>query len=216
MPTKRFKNLEPERRKSILAAAQNEFIKNGYDSASLNTIIAEAGISKGSLYYYFEDKSDLYLTVLNDVMAGLQHNIGGIGSGEFSDDFWKDIEDYTRKSLRMIKENPDFVRLARGLFSLISSGNIPESVADVFNDWKSMMTEIVVHGQEVGEIRNDLPLDLLVNILWSIGESVDYWVFSHIDEFSADESEQMSHIYIELYKKIAAHPAAQHKKESKK
>ncbi|MFC1541658.1 TetR/AcrR family transcriptional regulator [Candidatus Latescibacterota bacterium] len=216
MPTKRFENLDPERRQSILDAAQKEFIKNGYETASLNTIIVEAGISKGSLYYYFEDKTDLYLTVLQEYMAVLQKNFGGIGVGEFSEDFWKDIEDYTRKSLRMIKENPDFVRLARGLFGLISSGNIPESVADVFNDWKSMMTEIVVHGQEAGEIRDDLPLDLLANILWSVGESIDYWVFSHIDEFSTDESEQLAHIYIDFYKRIAGLSKEHNKKESEK
>jgi len=203
MPTKRFKHLEPERRDCILSAAQNEFIRNGYEGASLNTIVGEAGISKGSLYYYFEDKTDLYLTVLREVMSELQHNIGGIGVGEFSDDFWGDIEEYTRKSLRMIKENPDFVRLARGLFSLISSGNIPDSVAEVFNDWKSIMTAIVSRGQDMGEVRKDIPLDLLVNILWSIGESIDFWILSHIDEFSTKELEGHSNIYVDLYKRIA-------------
>ncbi len=203
MPTKRFENLSPERKLSILNAAQAEFTQNGYESASLNTIIADAGISKGSLYYYFEDKADLYLAVLQNVMAGMQHNIGGIGVGKFSNDFWKDIEDYTRSTLRMIKENPDFVRLSRGLFSLLSTGSIPDAVADVINDWKSMMTEIVLRGQDMGEIRTDLPLDLLINILWSVGESIDYWIFSHIDEFDADELEEQTDIYIDFYKRIA-------------
>ena len=97
MPTKRFEHLEPERRDCILSAARKEFIRNGYEGASLNTIAGEAGISKGSLYYYFEDKTDLYLTVLREVMSELQRNIGGIGVGEFSNDFWGDIEEYTRK-----------------------------------------------------------------------------------------------------------------------
>ncbi|MFC1489986.1 TetR/AcrR family transcriptional regulator [Candidatus Latescibacterota bacterium] len=203
MPTKRFKNLEPERRESILSAAQNEFIQNGYESASLNTIIAEAGISKGSLYYYFEDKTDLYLTVLQEAMSELELKLHGVEDGMFSGDFWKDIEDYTRNSLRMIKENPDFVRLSRGLFSLISSGNTPDSVNEIINDWKGMMSEIVVRGQEAGEIREDIPLDLLTNILWSVGESLDYWVFSHINEFSADELEDQADVYIDFYKRIA-------------
>ncbi len=203
MPTKRFKHLKPERRDCILSAAQNEFIRNGYEGASLNTIVGEAGISKGSLYYYFEDKTDLYLTVISQVMSVLQKNIGGIGVGEFSDDFWGDIKEYTRKSLRMIKENPDFVRLARGLFSLISSGNIPDSVAEVIIDWKSIMTAIVIRGQDIDKVRTDLPLDLLVNILWSLGESIDFWVLSHIDEFSTEELEQQSKVYIDLWKRIA-------------
>ncbi len=203
MPTKRFENLDIERRERILKAARIEFTRNGYENASLNTIIGDAGISKGSLYYYFEDKTDLYLTVLSQVMNELQHNIGGIGAGEFSDDFWQDIEDYTRKSLRMIKENPDFVRLARGLFSLISSGDIPETVAEVINDWKSVMTAIVLRGQELDLVRTDLPLDLLVNILWSLGEAVDFWILSHVDEFSTEELEQQAGIYMDLWKRIA-------------
>jgi len=203
MPTKRFDNLLPERREHILSAAQEEFLRNGYEGASLNTIISEAGISKGSLYYYFEDKTDLYLTILSQVMIELQHNIGGIGVGEFSDDFWGDIEDYTRKSLRMIKENPDFVRLSRGLFSLISSGTVPDSVAEVINDWKSIMNTIVVRGQKMGVVRTDIPLDLLVSILWNLGESIDFWVLSHIDEFSTKELEQQAKVYIDLWKRIA-------------
>ncbi len=203
MPTKRFENLDIERRERILEAARIEFVKNGYEGASLNIIISEAGISKGSLYYYFEDKLDLYLTVLSHVMNELQSTIGGIGAGVFSDDFWQDIEDYTRKSLKMIKENPDFVRLARGLFSLISSGDIPEAVAEVINDWKSVMTAIVLRGRELDLVRTDLPLDLLVNILWSLGEAVDFWILSHVDEFSTEELEQQAGIYMDLWKRIA-------------
>ncbi|MBN1294809.1 MAG: TetR/AcrR family transcriptional regulator [Candidatus Latescibacteria bacterium] len=203
MPTKRFENLDPDKRKEILHAAQAEFLKNGYKDASLNTIIEEARISKGSLYYYFEDKTDLYLTVLGHVMIQLQKKIGGIGAGVYTENFWGDIEDYTRKSLRMIKENPDFVRLARGLFSLISSGNVPDAVADVINNWKGMMTSIVVRGQNIGEIRTDLPLGLLVNILWSLGETMDFWVLSHLDEFTVDELEQQAKVYVNLWKRIA-------------
>ncbi len=68
MPTKRFDKLEPERRTRLLATAREEFIRNGYEGASLNTIVKEAEISKGSLYYYFEDKADLYLTVIGQNM----------------------------------------------------------------------------------------------------------------------------------------------------
>ena len=203
MPSKRFDKLDPERQKAILDAAQTEFTKNGYEAASLNTIVSEAGISKGSLYYYFEDKTDLYIAVLSRVMITMQHSIGGIGKGEFSDDFWNDIEEYTRKMLRMIHEDPDFVRLARGLFSLIATGHIPDSVAEVFNDWKGIMADIIARGQDMGEIRTDLPFDLLVNILWSVGESIDFWVFSHHNEFKNDELEQQASVYIDLYKRIA-------------
>lgn len=59
MPTKRFLNLKEEKKQIILEAAAHEFARVPYSSASINQIIKEAGISRGSFYTYFEDKDDL-------------------------------------------------------------------------------------------------------------------------------------------------------------
>ena len=45
----------------ILDAAIEEFSKNGYAAASMNTICSENGISKGIIYHYFSSKDELYL-----------------------------------------------------------------------------------------------------------------------------------------------------------
>lgn len=59
MPTQRFFNLKEEKRNAILEAAVHEFSRVPYSSASINQIIKEADISRGSFYTYFEDKDDL-------------------------------------------------------------------------------------------------------------------------------------------------------------
>ncbi|MDO5144774.1 MAG: TetR/AcrR family transcriptional regulator [bacterium] len=46
----------------IQEAAMKEFAAMGYDAASLNTICAQNGISKGIIYHYFRDKDELYLS----------------------------------------------------------------------------------------------------------------------------------------------------------
>ena len=48
-------------RQRILDAAIHEFSQRGYAGASLNTVCAEKGISKGIIYHYFKDKDELYL-----------------------------------------------------------------------------------------------------------------------------------------------------------
>lgn len=53
-----------ERKEALLDAALDEFINNPYDDASLNTIIKNANISKGTFYYHFENKQALYLDLL--------------------------------------------------------------------------------------------------------------------------------------------------------
>ncbi len=66
MPLARFERLEPDRRRRILAAAAQEFASKGYENASLGWIADESGFSKPALYYYFEDKADLYATVVRE------------------------------------------------------------------------------------------------------------------------------------------------------
>ena len=58
-------------RQRILDAAMREFSQKGYDAASLNTICAENGISKGIIYHHFKDKDALYLLCAAHCFGGL-------------------------------------------------------------------------------------------------------------------------------------------------
>lgn len=59
MPTERFYRLPEEKKRSICRAAVKEFARVSVDKVSINQIIKEAEISRGSFYTYFEDKWDL-------------------------------------------------------------------------------------------------------------------------------------------------------------
>lgn len=56
-----FNHLKKEKQEIIINAALKEFAENKYEKASTNKIVQEAGISKGSLFNYFENKKELYL-----------------------------------------------------------------------------------------------------------------------------------------------------------
>ncbi len=57
----KFFALSYEKRTLIINAGIEEFVRGGYDKASVNAIVEAAGISKGSLFFYFESKKKLYL-----------------------------------------------------------------------------------------------------------------------------------------------------------
>jgi AcrR family transcriptional regulator len=63
MPTDTWWNLPPAKRDRITQAAMVEFGARGFSAGSLNVISREAGIAKGSLFQYFEDKIDLFATI---------------------------------------------------------------------------------------------------------------------------------------------------------
>lgn len=64
MPKLTFTNLPAAKREAILRLAIAEFAEHPYAVASLSRIVERAGIAKGSMYQYFEDKQDLYLYLL--------------------------------------------------------------------------------------------------------------------------------------------------------
>lgn len=60
-----FTNLEQEKQQKIINAAFDEFTENGYERASTNQIVKNAGIGKGMLFYYFNNKNDLFLFLID-------------------------------------------------------------------------------------------------------------------------------------------------------
>ena len=70
-----FFQLGPEKRDSILNAALAEFGAHDFDAASLDRIVAAAGISKGGLYEYISSKEELYLYCMEQTWSALYHYI---------------------------------------------------------------------------------------------------------------------------------------------
>mgnify|MGYP001480302438 CR=1 FL=1 len=66
-----FFQLPPEKRESVLNAALAEFGAHDFDAASLDRIVAAAGISKGGLYEYISSKEELYLYCMEQAWSAL-------------------------------------------------------------------------------------------------------------------------------------------------
>jgi AcrR family transcriptional regulator len=54
-----------EVRARIVESARRLFNRNGFESVSVDSIMADAGLTRGAFYSYFESKSDLYAEVLS-------------------------------------------------------------------------------------------------------------------------------------------------------
>ncbi len=67
MPTKTFLRLPEEKQARFIEAAWAEFSRVSYTETSINNIIKDAGISRGSFYQYFADKDDLFSYLLESV-----------------------------------------------------------------------------------------------------------------------------------------------------
>lgn len=65
MPSSTFLNLPAQKQEKLLEAATREFSQRPHTEASINQIIKDAGIPRGSFYMYFTDKEELFRYVLS-------------------------------------------------------------------------------------------------------------------------------------------------------
>ncbi len=55
---------DPVKREQIVDGAKRVFMQKGFDAASMNDITREAGVSKGTIYVYFDNKEDLFIAMV--------------------------------------------------------------------------------------------------------------------------------------------------------
>ena len=105
MPSKQFEQLSDEKKSAIIEACLVEFGESGVINASTNSIVKKCGISKGSLFKYFETKDDLcfYLfeTVTNEMLSDLSEKMEN-----FSTELFQKIIDYSVWETSWYIENP--------------------------------------------------------------------------------------------------------------
>ncbi len=75
MPTKTFFNLSLEKQKKLIEAGEREFSRVDFSESSINRIIQDAKISRGSFYMYFTDKEDLYFYILEKYIVKLYREL---------------------------------------------------------------------------------------------------------------------------------------------
>ena len=66
MPRKTHDN-SLDTRKAILASAKRLFSRRGFESTSLSDIAKYAGVTRGAIYWHFENKEELLLALLDSI-----------------------------------------------------------------------------------------------------------------------------------------------------
>ena len=118
MPSDTFLRLNDEKKKKLIDASFKEFSLNNFNDASINRIIKEAGISRGSFYMYFEDKKDLYFYLLeqygeilsNNMKKDLIKNKGDLFK-MFQDDIEESYNSFKNNNINFFKKSLENVTI---------------------------------------------------------------------------------------------------------
>lgn len=91
------------KQEAILAEAERQFARFGFEGVSLDTIAAALELSRQNLLYHWPSKEELYRAVLDSVMAEWLAKMGAIASAH---DPRQAVDDYIEAKLRFSRERP--------------------------------------------------------------------------------------------------------------
>lgn len=174
-----FDNIPAEKRQRIIKTATAEFAQNGFDNANMNAIAKKAGVSVGSLYKYFENKQDLFLTIIQYSIQSMEELLTVLAVS--NEDILVKVERIIREIQRTSRENRTLVKLYNGM----TAENNPRFAAQFAYEMEALTAKIyreaILQGQKNGEIRTDIDAAfaafLLDNIFMSLqfSYSCDYY-----------------------------------------
>ncbi|BEP29819.1 TetR/AcrR family transcriptional regulator [Helicovermis profundi] len=205
MPNSRFYKLDQEKKDLIIRTALKEFSIKSFNQASINQISKNAGLSAGNLYYYFENKEDLYMTVVDYLLITLEFELNNFTASLSKGYFWEVIKTWLLKKVMISIKDKDI----GNFFSKLSQYNTSSEMslieknikAKVRNDFRSVFDI----GVKKGAIRSDLPMDFLFTLHLNLVITTHQWISANWNLFenndmSTEEIKQFVDNAIELIK----------------
>jgi AcrR family transcriptional regulator len=175
-----------ERPQEILEAAFTEFSRQGYAQTTLDRIAERAGVTKGTIYVYFENKEHLFISMVREITKTTLDTVHGMfeshdGStadllrAQFSFIYQHIVEDRRRREvLRMlIAEAPRFPALADRYHD------------EILRPCLGMLRQAIQRGIDRGEIRNTAIINSPQVVIAPIA-LVDLWMMMFDDRQPLD------------------------------
>src|SRR5688572_9582795 len=169
----RWRRRAADRPREILDAALTVFVEKGFAATRLDDVAIAAGISKGLLYRYFDNKAELFKEVIRQTLVTTIRDVGdrarASGSAAAALDMFLE---------QMIAIANDARRSAIPKLVISESGSFPELavfyLAEVIGPGLQQLAGLVGRGVESGEFRKVNPelaaksiiAPLLMSVIW--------------------------------------------------
>lgn len=201
----KLRNLDQEKLDRVINAALKVFAENGYAKASTNEMVKEAGISKGLLFHYFQNKKGLFLFLYDYMYEILMKELVGKANWEERDLFLKYKQLATLKLDVFVKYPKMFDFLRNAYFE--EDNEVKKEVEERTKDLLSLSYQQFFTDIDYSKFKEGIDVEKAANIVyWSMeGFSNSYQERIKqltLDNFELDQVYTEMDDYLELLKKV--------------
>lgn len=162
MPKETFLNLINEKQENVMRAAINEFSKHGFEKGNIGDIAKSAGVAKGSMYQYFENKRELFLYSVQWSLEYIMKKYQPILSLPQTDiNLFDYLYENSKATLLQLREEREIVVFIQDIFLGKYKSLMDESMEYMFKFSDDYMLQFIHQGQKNGYIRKDIDDKLL-------------------------------------------------------
>ncbi len=205
MPFPRFEKLAPAKRERLLEAAAREFATFGFTDASINRILEHASMSKGTVYYYFADKADLFAATIHYCSERLRLIDDEIDVSQLTaETFWPAFAALRRTPLLRSFEHPWLFGALKAAGRLDPATLQVGPLAEFAERLRGYVMGMVRQGQALGVIRVDLPDELLFGWLQALDRAADDWLLTQWQQITPETLARYSDITVEAMRRAVA------------
>ena len=169
MPKETFLNLSEEKKERIITAAALLFGGQGFERTDMAELAGRAGVAKGSIYNYFENKDDFFLFICREGLERSRRQIYGGIQPEW--DVFRQIEHIFRKGADFARRHPEYLRLYLSIFSSGMERFAEELSPEVEKYFANYFKKMLVDYRQRGLIGPDVDVNLaafLINSLYTM------------------------------------------------
>jgi AcrR family transcriptional regulator len=185
-PAPRRRSLDKgERRTQILEAARDVFARLGYHQATIDHIVAGAGVARGTFYLYFEDKRAVFAELIDRFSARLAAAIVRIVPGDPA----RPVDDQVRENIRAIIAVCLNERVMTKILFTDAVGIDPafdRKLSSFYDEVNQLLTESLRDGQALGIVGDGEPRVLGYLTIGALKELLYQVVTLGLTEESAD------------------------------
>lgn len=140
-----------ETRTEIIDAAMELFANKGYHETTMSDVVEASNTSKGTVYYYFDNKQELFETMINDVISRLYNSFERIAEKDCS---------VREKLKKMIEVHANFYKKNYKLaFSIFMEGkkidaDCKEEIWRWHKKFNSLVENVMKDGVEEGLLKD--------------------------------------------------------------
>lgn len=184
-------------RDAILEAAERVFAERGFSGARMSDVAAEAGMATGTLYNYFENKDEIFRSLIHAHGEHLMRRMAALHEEET--DPRARIEAMVRACFAYLEQH----QAAYAVF--VELGGVSESslgrfcgseITAHYGEYVSLFTRAIADAARAGCVRRDVPAHELSSFLTgAMNGVVRMWLILDIDSRLVDRADLVTELF---------------------